>query len=99
MPHGPQPYQAVGSGHSELHKPTTPSVPASGSFVQNTVGIDIMVYVSGGTISHLYINSTNSTSGALDLGSIGPTTVLVPANYWIRLDYTGSPVWAWQGLV
>jgi hypothetical protein len=81
-------------------KPTTPTFPATTAFVQNTTGADVIVYLglSGVTATHLYINSTNSATGALDLITQAPSTFILPKNYYFSATYSaGTPTWVWQG--
>lgn len=68
---------------------TTPAVPATTVAVLNTTGVDVTVYVAGGTVSAITIGNkaTGLTSGAVRL----------PANQAITLTYTVAPTWTWIG--
>jgi hypothetical protein len=65
---------------------TQPAVPASETLQQN-YGPDMMVYVSGGTVSKISVSSepTGQTSGGF----------FVPAGGSITLFYTVAPSWTW----
>ncbi|MGZ6361867.1 MAG: glycosyl hydrolase family 28-related protein [Ktedonobacterales bacterium] len=66
-----------------------PSVPASGTAQVNTFQTDCNVYVSGGTVSNIAVNGTNTglTSGAFRIYAGGSIT----------LAYTVAPSWLWVG--
>lgn len=68
---------------------TAPAVPASGVAVFNTNPQAVTVTVSGGTVSQIAVNGTNTglTTGA----------VVVPAFGFITLTYTVAPTWTWAG--
>ena len=74
---------APGSGQTSS---SPPAVPASGTALQN-YGPDQTVYVSGGTVSGIAVNTvpTGKTSG----------TFFVPAGGVITLTYTAAPSWTW----
>lgn len=63
-----------------------PTVPASG-IKQRNYGPDAMVYVTGGTVSDVTVNtiSTNQNSGGF----------YVPAGGMITLTYSVAPSWTW----
>ncbi|MGZ6321494.1 MAG: hypothetical protein ACXWQR_19600, partial [Ktedonobacterales bacterium] len=66
-----------------------PTVPASGTAQVNTFQTDCNVYVSGGTVSNIAVNGTNTglTSGAFRIYAGGSIT----------LAYTVAPSWLWVG--
>jgi hypothetical protein len=104
MPHGPIPPPATGSGQKALLGITTPSFPATNVFVQNTTGVDVLAYLgmSGVTATHVYINSTNSATGAVDLITQAATgmAVLIPKDHYFSMTFSaGSPSWTWVGLI
>ena len=72
-----------GSGQTSI---SPPSVPPSGTAQQN-YGPDQMVYVTGGTVSDITVNtvSTGQTSGGF----------FIPAGGIIKLTYSTTPSWTW----
>ncbi|HEV2373221.1 MAG TPA: hypothetical protein VGS19_13730 [Streptosporangiaceae bacterium] len=74
---------APGSGQTST---SPPAVPASGTAQQN-YGPDQMVYVTGGSVSNIAVNTvpTGQTSGAF----------FVPAGGIIKLTYSAKPSWTW----
>ena len=68
---------------------STPASIGSGVAYTNPLGIDCMVYVTGGTVSAIAIGGTPTglTSGAFFL----------PAGESITLTYTAAPTWVWVG--
>jgi hypothetical protein len=72
-----------GSGQTSASQP---AVPTSGTLQQN-YGPDQMVYVRGGTVSDIAVNtvSTGQTSGGF----------FVPAGGVIKLTYSAAPSWTW----
>lgn len=69
---------------------TTPAVPAASTAVTNTTGVDVDVYISGGTAAAVSVNGTSTGQAA--------GTFFVPANGTIDLGpYTAAPTWAWIG--
>lgn len=89
-------------GYNPLGAVTTPAFPASTVWQQNTTGTDIVAYLglAGVTQTHIYVNgSVASTVGAVDLTTQAPSSVVIPAGGFFRMDYSaGSPSWKWQGL-
>jgi hypothetical protein len=75
---------------SPLGGSVTPPVPASTDVVTNTVGVDVMVYVTGGAGGQVYIDGvyTGVSEGAFFLGA-GSTIQLY--------NYTTEPTWVWVG--
>lgn len=71
---------------------TTPSFPASGSAITNTTGVDVIVYVSGGTLSSLVVNGGTVATGT------GADFAYVPAGLTVQYGYTGAPSWVWQAV-
>lgn len=84
-----------------------PAFPASTVFIQNTNPYPVQAHFkvpAAATVTHLYINSTNSTTGAVDIGAdyAGTTSLvfthIIPAGWWIAMTYSGGTVtWAWTG--
>ena len=69
---------------------TTPAVPATGVSVTNDTGVDVTVYVSGGTVSAILIDgSTVSTTSNISL--------VIPSRRTIQINYTVAPTWKWIG--
>lgn len=67
---------------------TTPAVPNTTVAATNTTGYDVTVYVTGGTITEIDVNGTNTglTAGTFRVANGGT----------IKLTYTGSPTWVWM---
>lgn len=70
---------------------TQPSVPASGTAVNNATGQDCMVYLTGGTVTSVAINATLIGYGATSQG------YMVPAGGSIQVFYSSAPTWKWFG--
>jgi hypothetical protein len=67
---------------------TTPAVPAASTPVTNSTGLDVMVYVAGGTAVAV---SVGGTATGLAAGAF-----YLPAGAQISLGaYTAAPSWAW----
>jgi len=77
-------------GYNPVGLVTAPAVPASGTAVTNTFGFPVRVFVSGGTVTNIAVNGTNTgmTSGMIYLAP----------NESITLTYTAAPTWTWVGL-
>jgi hypothetical protein len=69
----------------------TPPVPASGTAITNLSGVDVMVYLAGGTLTG---NVEISGNGVLNATNTG---YLLPAGGSIKLSYSSAPSWAWNG--
>ena len=67
----------------------TPSVPSSGTPVTNDTGVDVSVYVAGGTVAGIAVGGT----------STGITSGLVRVNngQTITLTHSSAPTWVWMG--
>lgn len=78
------------AGYNPVGPLTAPSIPASGTAQTNDFPVNVRVFVSGGTVSAIAINGTDTglTSGQITLGP-GET---------ITLTYSAAPSWAWLGL-
>ena len=68
---------------------TQPAIPASGTALTNTYGVDATVTVSGGTVTAIAIGGTAT-------GLIAGT-FRVPVGQTITLTYSAAPVWQWYG--
>jgi hypothetical protein len=85
----------------------TPTFPATTVWQQNTNPYPIVAHVqvpAAGTVTALYLNKTNSTTGAVNIGgNFAATTalnfpVIIPAGWYFRMDYSGATVtWTWAG--
>lgn len=77
-------------GYNPVGLLTAPSVPASGSALTNPFCVAVRVFISGGTVSAIAINGTNTglTSGSF---------LLMPGDT-ITLTYTAAPTWVWFGM-
>ncbi len=77
------------SGYNPVGALAAPAIPASAVAQTNTTGLDVTVYVNGGTVSAVAVGGTptGQTGGAFR----------VPAGQTITLTYTVAPTWTWYG--
>ncbi|MFL5664354.1 MAG: hypothetical protein ACJ8BW_23870 [Ktedonobacteraceae bacterium] len=96
------------SGQSPVNpQVAAPAFPATTVFVQNTNPYAVQAFIkvpAAATVTAMYINNTNSTTGAQNPGSnFAATTalnfmIIIPAGWWFRMDYSGGTVtWNWIG--
>lgn len=66
---------------------TAPTVPATSVATANSYGADATVFITGGTVTSILVNSTTTglTSGAIPLGP----------NASITINYSAAPTWQW----
>lgn len=69
---------------------TAPSVPTSGTALTNPFPVNVQVVVTGGTVSSIAIDGT-------DTGLTSGMVMLTPGQT-ITLTYTAAPAWTWFGL-
>jgi hypothetical protein len=76
-------------GFNPVGKVTAPAIPTSGTTMSNPWGFPVTVYVSGGTVTGIQVdsNSIGLTAGAIHLGP----------NDTITLTYSAAPTWLWIG--
>ncbi len=76
-------------GYNPVGPLTAPAIPASGTAQANTFGVDVTIYVTGGTVTAIAVGGTATglTSGA----------VFVGAGETITLTYSAAPTWVWIG--
>jgi hypothetical protein len=68
----------------------TPAVPAASTSVTNDTGVDVDVYVAGGTAVTVSVNGTST--------GLASGTFFVPAGGTIELGaYSAAPAWVWVG--
>lgn len=67
-----------------------PAVPASGVAFENTTGVDVMIYLAGGTVTAVSI-------GATQVASTTPLQLRLPSRQTVTLVYTVPPTWVWVG--
>ncbi len=67
-----------------------PAVPASGVPLVNTTGVDVMIYLAGGTVSAVSV-------GSLQVATSSNVQIRLPSRQTITLVYTVAPTWAWVG--
>lgn len=78
-------------GYNPVGFITAPAIPASGSTATNLSGVDVMVYLAGGTLTgNVEING----HGVLAVTNTG---YYLPAGATIKLTYSVAPTWAWSG--
>lgn len=77
------------AGYNPVGPLTAPTMPASGTAVTNTFGVDATVYVTGGTVTAIAVDGTDTgmTSGPVRLA----------AGQTITLTYSAAPTWTWFG--
>ncbi|MEM5820024.1 MAG: hypothetical protein QXO19_03980 [Candidatus Aenigmatarchaeota archaeon] len=78
-------------------KTTTPSVPASGTAVQNTNPYPVMVYISGGSGTAVAITPNGSSTATTVNSTLAGQYRLEPYDS-ITLTYSTAPTWQWYGL-
>ncbi len=66
----------------------TPAVPAIGTAVTNTTGVDVIAYVAGGVLTGATL--IGGTSSGIDGGAF-----YLPHGETITLTYTTAPSWSW----
>lgn len=80
------------AGYNPFGFVPAPAVPASGTLVTNLTGVDVMVYLAGGTLTgNVEING----HGVLQATNTG---YFLPAGGTIKLTYSSAPSWQWNGL-
>lgn len=68
-----------------------PAVPASNTTITNRTGVDVMVYLTGGTLTgNVQINGHG-------VAAFTNIPYFLPAGGTIRLTYSSAPGWAWHG--
>ena len=91
-------FRAPGNPNNIFLQPTTPSVPASGTALQNQYPYPVEVYLNGGAVTQVTrtVNGTNytvfSSSSAVALSGL---TIRLEAGDSITLTYTTAPTWVW----
>jgi hypothetical protein len=70
---------------------TTPAVPASLVSISNDFGVDVTIYVEGGTCTGAFIDGVRLNSHA------SPYTIRLQAYHVVALQYSVAPTWKWVG--
>lgn len=79
-------------GYNPLGFISAPAIPASGATETNLTGVDVMVYLVGGTLTgNVEING----HGVMQQTN---TAYYLPAGATIKLTYSVAPAWSWNGL-
>lgn len=79
-------------GYNPVGFITSPAIPTSGNTTTNLTGVDVMVYLVGGTLSgNVEING----HGVLAVTNTG---YYLPAGGTIKITYSAAPAWSWNGL-
>jgi hypothetical protein len=75
---------------------TTPPIPASAAYIQNTTGFDVMVYVYGGDSVTIGVNG-QTTGIMFAVGGAEPKggSAFVPAQATVGVEYATAPTWVW----
>lgn len=66
----------------------SPTVPASGTALQNPFWHDAAVVISGGTVTNITVDGTTQLTAT-------PGTVYLPSGRSITMTYSVAPTWAW----
>lgn len=89
-------------GNTQLGAITAPTIPASGTAVQNPSGLAAIVTVVAGTVSAIATAPWATSAGAATFTTVNPgetgteTQVTVPGGGFIKLTYSVVPTsWAW----
>lgn len=69
----------------------TPAVPSSGASVANPTGCDVVVYLTGGSVSLVTVGGTAVLRAT-------PATVYLPVGATVGLTYSTAPTWVWQAV-
>ena len=84
--------QGIATGSAAGGQPpsvTTPAVPASNTAVTNGTGVDVVVYITGGTSTAVKVNGTTVLA-------LTPATVYLPSGATISVTYSVAPTgWVW----
>jgi hypothetical protein len=74
----------------------TPAIPASGVYIQNTTGLDVMVHVYGGNGVTIGVNGTSTGILFSPLGGEPKGgSAFLPANGTVGVNYATAPTWVW----
>lgn len=68
---------------------TSPAAPLTNVAVTNVTGVNVVVYVLGGTVTAFHVGATSVGTGGM---------YLVPAGQTITPTYTGTLTWAWMAV-
>jgi hypothetical protein len=72
----------------------TPGMPASTTVVVNNTGTPVTIYIAGGTLTAVKVNTTSiGVTAAAPVGSV--ITVTLAINQNISITYTIAPTWIW----
>lgn len=80
------------AGYNPFGFISAPAVPASNTPITNLTGVDVMVYLTGGTLTG---NVEVNGHGVLQATNTG---YFLPAGGTIKLTYSAAPTWTWNGL-
>jgi hypothetical protein len=78
-------------GFNNVGFAASPAVPASGTPYVNPYGRPMLVYVNGGTVSAIKIDTITVATGTGYTAYLGP-------NHEITIDYSVIPNWSWVGM-
>jgi len=76
-------------GYNPLGQVPAPAVPPSKQLVQNSTGVDCLVYVFGGSVSNIRLTSEDKSTGRTG------GAFRVSAGDEIAVVYTAAPQWIW----
>lgn len=75
----------------------TPGVPAASTYITNTTGVDVDVYIlTAGTASAISVKDKNGVVQLTAVTTVVGQSIYLPAGWQIQLGaYTVAPTWAW----
>lgn len=88
-------FMTVGAwGRPNCGPQTAPSIPSSGTELQNPFGRSAHVSISGGSVSQIQLRAGNTMSRT----QVGTSSYngIIPSNGFLTLTYTSAPTWAWS---
>lgn len=90
----PNPGYADGTAPAQV-KVATPAVPASLALVQNTTHYDVIVTITGGTMTRVAVGAAGTTYANCTTEGTGAGVYVIPPDGVIGMTYTVAPTWAW----
>lgn len=90
----PNPGYADGTAPASA-KVSTPAVPASLALAQNTTHFDVIVTITGGTMTRVAVGPAGTTYANCTTEGTGAGTYVIPPDGVIGMTYTVAPTWTW----
>jgi hypothetical protein len=82
--------------NSPVSAVTTPAVPGTGVAIKNNTGVDVTVYIKGGTLTVITVGGV-ATGIAAAAAANTAHSIPVAMNQTIAITYTVAPTWVWVG--